>query len=273
MTDMATTGPPAGRPAKSGDFPPEPTGRRQPGTPGHAGHAGQARVLGLPHLPTAAGDDDLDALATLAEPARRALYEYVAGQDGPVSRDQAADATGIKRPTAAFHLERLVGEGLLEAGYARLSGRTGPGAGRTAKLYTRARRRFSVSLPTRQYQFAGDILAEAIEKAQSASEPIGGALTDAARSAGQRLASAGGDFAEVLTRAGFEPHNAADGTILLANCPFHELAVRHKALICGLNLEMLRAMLNELRAAATAELNPAGSRCCVVIRPVPRRQG
>ena len=54
----------------------------------------------------------LDALATLSEPTRRALYGFVAAQDRPVSRDEAAAATGTKRATATFHLERLVDEAL-----------------------------------------------------------------------------------------------------------------------------------------------------------------
>jgi DNA-binding transcriptional ArsR family regulator len=87
----------------------------------------------------------LDALAALGEPTRRALYGFVTAQDRPVSRDEAAAATGTKRATAAFHLERLVEDGLLEARFARLSGRTGPGAGRTAKLYARGPRQVALS--------------------------------------------------------------------------------------------------------------------------------
>ena len=123
---------------------------------------------------------DLGALAALGEPARRALYAYVAAQGRPVSRDEAAGATGMRRATAAFHLERLVEDGLLEAGFARLSGRTGPGAGRTAKLYSRAHRQIDVSLPPRRYAVAGDILATAVEEAQRRSVPVGEAVTQAA---------------------------------------------------------------------------------------------
>ncbi|HEY5987279.1 MAG TPA: helix-turn-helix domain-containing protein, partial [Streptosporangiaceae bacterium] len=111
----------------------------------------------MPAVPSARPEParDLDSVAVLGDRARRALYAYVASQDRPVSRDEAARATGMKRPTVAFHLDRLVEEGLLEAGFARVSGRTGPGAGRTAKLYTRARRQIDVSLPPRRYEIAG----------------------------------------------------------------------------------------------------------------------
>src|SRR5438874_1639871 len=93
---------------------------------------------------------DLAALALLDEPTRRRLYEYVSGHSEPVGRDQAAAALGITRELAAFHLDRLVEAGLLDASYRRLSGRQGPGAGRPAKLYLRADRDLSVSFPERR---------------------------------------------------------------------------------------------------------------------------
>jgi len=86
--------------------------------------------------------------------------------------------------TATFHLERLVGDGLLEAGFARASGRTGPGPGRC---------------------------------------------------------------------------------IHLANCPFHELVVRHAGLVCAMNLHLLRGLTDELGGGAQARLDPAEGRCCVTI--------
>src|SRR4051794_41980319 len=78
------------------------------------------------------------AVAALAEPTRRRLYEYVVRRPHPVSRDDVAGALGVPRPTAAFHLDRLVADGLLDVHYERRTGRTGPGAGRPAKLYRRA---------------------------------------------------------------------------------------------------------------------------------------
>ena len=60
---------------------------------------------------------------------RRALYLRIsAGQE--LSRDQAARALRISRALAAFHLDKLVDAGLLEADFRRLKGRSGPGAGR-----------------------------------------------------------------------------------------------------------------------------------------------
>jgi predicted ArsR family transcriptional regulator len=207
----------------------------------------------------------LDALAALGEPTRRALYRYVTAQDRPVSRDEAAAATGIKRATAAFHLERLVGDGLLEARFARVSGRSGPGAGRTAKLYARAPRQFAVSLPPRRYEIAGEVLAAALERAQRQATSVEAAVEAAAWEAGRHLAAAGTGLAELLGRTGYEPRQGPGHSIHLANCPFHELAARHAGLVCTMNLHLLRGLIGELGVEARARLDPAEGRCCVTI--------
>src|SRR3954454_1833883 len=108
-------------------------------------------------------DDHVAAVAALAEPTRRRLYEHVVRQPAPVSRDEAAAALGLPRATVAFHLDRLVDERLLDVGYERRSGRTAPGAGRPAKLYRRAACALAVSLPERRYDLAGHLLADALE--------------------------------------------------------------------------------------------------------------
>jgi predicted ArsR family transcriptional regulator len=75
----------------------------------------------------------ISAVAALDEPTRRQLYDYVVNQPGPVSRDDAAAALDLPRTTAAFHLDRLVDEKLLDVIYERRTGRTGPGAGRPSR--------------------------------------------------------------------------------------------------------------------------------------------
>ena len=104
------------------------------------------------------------SIGSLADETRRALYEYVAGQTEPVSRDAAAEAIGIPAHMARFHLDKLVEAGLLDTEFRRLSGRTGPGAGRPSKLYLRTSGTISVSLPERRYDLVGHLLAGAIEK-------------------------------------------------------------------------------------------------------------
>jgi predicted ArsR family transcriptional regulator len=212
-----------------------------------------------------AASGGLDALAALGEPTRRALYVYVTAQDRPVSRDEAASATGIKRSTATFHLERLAGDGLLETRFARRSGRTGPGAGRTAKLYARARRQIAVSLPPRRYEIAAEILACALEMAERGTTGVSDAVARVAERAGRQLADDGASLAELLTRAGYEPRRGPDCEMHLANCPFHDLVARHATLVCTMNLHLLRGVLGQLGIPAQARLDPAEGRCCVTI--------
>src|SRR5688500_8556513 len=88
----------------------------------------------------------LDRLLALCEPARRDLYFFVADHGGWVSRDEAAAGVGLRRGLVAHHLDRLAEDGLLETTYRRLTGRSGPGAGRPAKLYRRADATFELSI-------------------------------------------------------------------------------------------------------------------------------
>src|SRR5215472_9249640 len=94
---------------------------------------------------------EFEAIALLHDPGRRQLYEFVVGQGGEVSRNQAAEAVGMPRPLAAFHLDRLAAAGLLAVSYRRLGVRSGPGAGRPAKLYRRGGAEHTVSVPPRDY--------------------------------------------------------------------------------------------------------------------------
>src|SRR5258705_8913011 len=110
--------------------------------------------------------DDLQGISGLADPVRRALYRHVVATGDPVGRDAAARAVGISRSLAAYHLDRLVDDGLLEPRYERLTQRQGPGAGRPAKLYGRSAAQFEVSLPPRDYELAARLLAEAVEDDQ-----------------------------------------------------------------------------------------------------------
>jgi predicted ArsR family transcriptional regulator len=53
---------------------------------------------------------------------------------------------------------------------------------------------------------------------------------------------------------------------VLANCPFHALARDHTALVCGMNLHLITAMLDELgHTEVQARLDPAPERCCVTV--------
>src|SRR5437870_863331 len=128
------------------------------------------------------------AIASLHEPARRGLYLYVSSRRREVGRDEAARALRISRALAAFHLDKLVQQGLLETSYRRLTGRRGPGAGRPAKLYRRSTRQVDFTLPRRRYELAGRLLAQALTAAGSPA--AGRALRRAASAVGHGLGAA-----------------------------------------------------------------------------------
>jgi predicted ArsR family transcriptional regulator len=224
-------------------------------------------------------DARLSSLAGLGEPVRRALYRYVVAQPEPVSRDAAASGTGVARHVAKFHLDKLAADGLLEVEYRRPPGRTGPGAGRPTKLYRRSAREISVSLPARQYDLAGRVMAEAITSASRTGVPPADALHRVARDAGRALgddarrmlgarrsrAAAIRAIADVLDANGFEPRVDAGG-ITLANCPFHSLSRQYTDLVCGMNLDLITGLVGSVeQSALSATLAPGPDRCCVTL--------
>jgi predicted ArsR family transcriptional regulator len=218
-----------------------------------------------------------------------------------VGRDEAAATVGIGRALAVYHLDKLVESGLLAATYQRPAGRTGPGAGRPAKLYARADREFTVTVPPRSYELAARLLVQAVEADDSGRSRA--ALGQAARRLGAELgrgyrAEAGGDaqsapddgmrsapddgmrsapddgmrsvaaceMENVLARQGYEPDRGGDGIIRLRNCPFHQLAERHREVVCGMNLTLVGGLVEGLGADGWRPvLDPRPGYCCVAL--------
>ena len=218
------------------------------------------------------GLEAIVALSALDDPVRRRLYDYVRASGRPVGRDEAASGVGIARPLAAYHLDKLAAEELLTVSYARQSGRTGPGAGRPAKLYVRSEREFSASVPPRDYALAARLLAEA-----AAGDTTGIAsrnLSTAAERLGRELAREEPDpppgVEEILHTRGYEPCVDADGVLRLRNCPFRVAAQRHPEVVCGMNLALLHGLLTGLGVRGRdVVLEPAVGRCCVAIKSGP----
>jgi predicted ArsR family transcriptional regulator len=220
-------------------------------------------------------DRAVAGIGSLADPVRRQLYRYVCAQPEPVSRDQAAEAVGVARHQAKFHLDRLEAEGLLESDYVRLTGRSGPGAGRPAKRYRRGGGELSVTLPPREYDLAGQIMAEAISEHTATATPMAGALASAAAAHGRAIAADHGalDAAtgvldrclDLLVQHGYEPRQVGR-TVLLTNCPFHRLARSHTQLVCQMNHALLDALAQSLAPdLLEVRLDPGEGRCCVTL--------
>ncbi|GGX23559.1 helix-turn-helix transcriptional regulator [Streptomyces chryseus] len=226
--------------------------------------------------------EDIDAIAVLQDPVRRRLYEYVVAQGREVSRNEAAEAAGVARTLAAHHLDRLTEAGLLDSGSRRLTGRSGPGAGRPAKVYSRSRAEVSVSLPARDYRTAAELLAEAAEQAG-----LDAGLYAAARRRGEALRGSGApcggleEAVETLAARGYEPHlEDAEGTqdaggveaaagdaarvVRMRNCPFHAVAERFPPLVCGMNLALLEGLLGA-DGPVHARMDARPGECCVVV--------
>ncbi|GAA3102193.1 helix-turn-helix transcriptional regulator [Streptomyces echinatus] len=229
--------------------------------------------------------EDIEAIAALQDPVRRRLYEYVVAQGREVGRNEAAEGAGVARTLAAHHLDRLTEVGLLESGSRRLTGRSGPGAGRPAKVYTRARGERAVSLPARDYRTAAELLAEAAEQAG-----LDAGLCAAAHRRGEALrgsaAPCGGleDAMAMLAARGYEPHleraagvqdaEGAEGAeattgeaaavVRMRNCPFHAVAERFPPLVCGMNLALLEGLFGA-DGAVRARMDARPGECCVVV--------
>lgn len=230
-------------------------------------------------------DDDLErrisGIAALNQPLRRDLYRLLSDRDGWVTRDEAAHALDVPRSVAAFHLDKLAEARIVDTTFERLTGRTGPGAGRPAKLYRRATHELSASVPERRYDLAGSLLATAVAEAERSGEPIRSCLTAAARSAGRTI----GEKAvaatspltkredrrraalQLLSRHGYEPELGEHGEIALVNCPFHRLAEENRSLVCGMNLDFLGGIVEGMGTAERLEarLAPEPGYCCVRI--------
>ncbi len=201
---------------------------------------------------------DLDAIASLAEPTRAALYDYVVASAAPVGRDDAASACGISRQTAAYHLDRLADDGLLDIEFRRLTGLSGPGAGRPAKLYRRSPQSFSITVPPRRYELAAKIMLEALATDSA------GALANTAHRVGEHLGRGG--LTGALQGTGYQPKEEGEET-RFRNCPFHDLKEQDRETICGMNLALVEGMVDgagerDLRPV----LAPEDGYCCVRLR-------
>lgn len=206
------------------------------------------------------------AVAALVDQVRRALYDYVRRQDHPVTREEAADAQRISRNLAAFHLDKLVGAGLLQTRYEAPADQP-RGRGRAPKVYEIVPGCVSLTIPERRYDLIGEILAQAV------AENPADARAAALRLAWQRGVAIGCGTGEgepivaVLAELGFEPADD-DDQIRLRNCPFHQLAAQQTELVCGLNQAFIDGLLEGLkRTDLCALLAPSPGACCVQIRP------
>jgi predicted ArsR family transcriptional regulator len=206
---------------------------------------------------------DVERVATLQHPTRSALYDELTRRDEWMTRDALAAAVGVPRHAATFHLERMAEVGLLQTRFERTSGKTGPGAGRPAKLYRRSREESSVCMPARNYRLAADVMAAALERSGASARR---SLVRQARRAGAEMGAAArpqtlDDAFRRLRALGYEP-GMQGKRLVLRNCPFDALARCHADVVCDMNVALLRGLVGP---QLTARPDPKAGRCCVVI--------
>jgi len=208
------------------------------------------------------------AVASLGDENRRRLFGFVASSPQPVGRDDAAGALGIPRSTASFHLDRMVQDGLLAVEFRKLGGRAGPGSGRPAKMYRTAQPEVGASVPDRNYDLAGELMAAAIEQSTAAGQPVLDALLTTSYAKGREMAEGTASLEEFLSAEGYVPAPDGLGGYALLNCPFHRLADGHADVVCAMNGAFLSGAaagcgVGEGRITG----NSAPGQCCARITP------
>lgn len=225
-------------------------------------------------------DGPIRAVALLDDELRRAMYTFIRRARRPVTRDDVAATVGVSRKLAAFHLDKLVDAGLLSAGYAPAGTRRT--VGRAPKVYELdGRREIQVSIPQRRHDVLADILLDAVV-GEGDGESAREAALRVARDRGVQLGTAerirtrpgrlGAERAltaasGALERYGYEPVRVRPTCVRLNNCPFHPMAAREPAAVCGMNHAFIGGLLTGLQARnLEAALEPRSGECCVELR-------
>jgi predicted ArsR family transcriptional regulator len=208
-------------------------------------------------------DEAIDRLCVLADPARRAAYTAVRAARRPVTRAEVGDAAGISARLAAFHLEKLLAEGYLEAGFDEARR-----VGHPAKRYWPSDLELEVSLPPRRYdlvaQMFADVLADRVDEAGDDMDTVAEGY---GRRVGARVGTRRGEarFVMALRIIGYEP-DAVEGDVVLRNCPFQRAAEDCPEVVCRMNRAFVEGLLAGTRTRShVPKLDPAPDRCCVVV--------
>lgn len=202
---------------------------------------------------------------------RSHVLELVRSATDSVSVVEIADATGLHRNTARFHLDGLVESGLVQRD-SEAAGR--PGRPRTVYRATPG----GAQHGTRSYRLLAEMLTGMVT--EDGADP-GAAAVAAGAAWGRYLVqrpapSARVDAADgvhrlrtVLAEAGFAPEmdtesDSGEREIGLRQCPFLEIAEQHREVVCSLHLGLMRGALSTARAPLAVErLEPFAepSRC------------
>jgi predicted ArsR family transcriptional regulator len=129
----------------------------------------------------------LDRLAAAGDPQLRRILVFARGRRDPFTAAEAAVALGVHRNVARSRLDRLAEAGFLDVAFERLGGRSGPGAGRPAKVYRVAQELEGIEFPDRRFV---DLISLLVEKVPARVRSQ--ALREAGEDFGRKLAAAAG---------------------------------------------------------------------------------
>ena len=104
----------------------------------------------------------MDGLQAVGVPELRDALRFVRGRRRPVSADELAASQSVHRNVARRRLDRLADAGLLVRRAERRTGRTGPGAGRPAHVYSPAPETSEIEFPERPYHELVGLLVDAL---------------------------------------------------------------------------------------------------------------
>ncbi len=104
----------------------------------------------------------MDGLNAVGDPRLRSALLYARSIPHAVSADDLAAKQGVHRNVARARLDRLADAGLLTRGFERRSGRSGPGAGRPARVYSVPPSLTTIEFPERRYELLVGHLLDAL---------------------------------------------------------------------------------------------------------------
>jgi predicted ArsR family transcriptional regulator len=218
--------------------------------------------------------EDIRSIAALDDELRRGMYLLIRSARMPLSREDVARELRISVKLAAFHLDKLIERGLLKAQFGRPKGKSGPSVGRSSKLYEPADANIAVSIPGRDYELLGSLLAEAFDaRARGRNKAI-----EAARAKGLELSDQlGGRIPKgrrgplavakrKLKALEYEPYRSSSREVRLSNCPFHALARQAPEVVCPINKGLIEGLISGVDVTVEQiSLGPSNGDCCVAL--------
>ncbi len=190
---------------------------------------------------------------------RADVLDMLRAADGPLGVREVAQRMGLHPNTARFHLEALVEAGLAvretedreTPGRPRIGYRSvadGPGG----------RRRYRLLAEMLTSMIAGT-MPEPGRAAEQAGREWGAYLAEQPPPYQQpNAAEAVAQLTRIMEDLGFAPQtepsaDAGQYRLCLRQCPFREVAERHRDVICSLHLGLMRGALHQMRAPVTAD--------------------